>query len=203
MSDWLKSVFKNLLKTGLKLAETILKPIISRFFDLEEIKGIVKDRILDKDVKANEIKKIIYGSKDNFRPYRFTGAFNSNYTEYRSSGDEDKNLSNKAYLDEIRPYLSDIINEHKNKDEWKIQINISINFISSKDSDKARTMYTKSDNVDVIEKLSKSTLERYQTGLEEAMRGSEFVFDCVNELHYKLHNVDINRGRTYVDSPRW
>ena len=203
MSDWLKSVFKNLLKTGLKLAETILKPIISRFFDLEEIKGIVKDRILDKDVKANEIKKIIYGSKDNFRPYRFTGAFNSNYTEYRSSGDEDKNLSNKAYLDEIRPYLSDIINEHKNKDEWKIQINMSINFISSKDSDKARTMYTKSDNVDVIEKLSKSTLERYQTGLEEAMRGSEFVFDCVNELHYKLHNVDINRGRTYVDSPRW
>ena len=203
MSDWLKSVFKNLLKTGLKLAETILKPIISRFFDLEEIKGIVKDRILDKDEKANEIKKIIYGSTDNFRPYRFTGAFNSNYTEYRSSGDEDKNLSNKAYLDEIRPYLSDIINEHKNKDEWKIQINMSIDFISSKDSDEARTMYTKSDNVDVIEKLSKSTLERYQTGLEEAMRGSEFVFDCVNELHYKLHNVDLNRGRTYVDSPRW
>ena len=70
-------------------------------------------------------------------------------------------------------------------------------------------MYTKSDNVDVmtgvdtndvVEELLKSTLERYQTGLQELMRGSEFVFDCVNELHYKLHKVDLNRGRSYIDS---
>ena len=35
------------------------------------------------------------------------------------------------------------------------------------------------------------------------MRGSEFVFNCVNELHYKLHRVDINGGRSYIDSSRW
>ena len=35
------------------------------------------------------------------------------------------------------------------------------------------------------------------------MRGSEFVSDCVNELHYKLHKVDLNRGRSYIDSTRW
>ena len=79
----------------------------------------------------------------------------------------------KNYFDEIRPYLSDIINEHKNKDKWKIQINMSINFISSKDSDEARTMHAKSDNADimtgvdtndVIEKLFKSTLEIYFRG---------------------------------------
>ena len=35
------------------------------------------------------------------------------------------------------------------------------------------------------------------------MRGSEFVFDYVNELHYKLHKVDLNRGRSYIDSPKW
>ena len=73
---------------------------------------------------------------------------------------------------------------------------MSVNFISSKDCNEVRTMYTKSDNVDVmtgvdindvIEEHFKSTLEIYQTGLEEAMRGSEFVFDCVNELHYQLH----------------
>ena len=73
-------------------------------------------------------------------------------------------------------------------------------------------MYTKSDNVDimtgvdtndVIEELFKSTLERYQTRLEESMRGSEFVFDCANELHCKLHKVDLNRGRSYIDSPKW
>ena len=89
---------------------------------------------------------------------------------------------------------------------------MSINFISLKDSNEVRTMYTKNDNVDimtgvdtndVVEELFKSTLERYQTGLQELMRGSEFVFDCVNELHYKLHKVDLNRGRSFIDSPRW
>ena len=212
MSGWLKSVFKSVLKTGLKLAETILKPIISTFFDLKEIKEIANDPILDKDEKANEIKKIIYGSKANFKSYRFTSDFNSNYIEYRSIGDEEKNLSIKEYLDEIRPYLSDIINEHESKDEWKIEINMSINLISSKDSNEVKTMHTTSDNVDimtgvdandVIEELFKSNLERYQTGLEEAMSGSEFVFDCVNELHYKLRKVDLNRERSNIESPKW
>ena len=64
MSGWLKSVFKNVLKTGLNLVETILKSIISKIFDLKEIKEIVNDPILDRDEKTNEIKKIIYGSKD-------------------------------------------------------------------------------------------------------------------------------------------
>ena len=89
---------------------------------------------------------------------------------------------------------------------------MSTNFISSEYSDEAITMYTKSDNVDIktgvdtddaIEELFRSTLERYQTGLEESMRGSKFVFDCVTELYHKLHKVDLNRGRSYIDSPRW
>ena len=89
---------------------------------------------------------------------------------------------------------------------------MSINFTSLKDSNEVRTMYTQSDNVDimtgvdtndVVEELFKSTLERYQTGLQESMRGSEFVFDCVIELHYMLHKVDLNRGRSYIDSPGW
>ena len=104
MSGWLKSVFKSVLNTGLKLAEIILKPIINKFFVSKEIKEIVNDPILDKDEKINEIEKYIYGSKDNFKPYKFTRSFSSNYFEYRSYVDEDNNLSVKVYLDEIRPY---------------------------------------------------------------------------------------------------
>ena len=212
MSGWLKSVFKSILNSGLKLAEIILKPIINKFFYSKEIKEIVNDPILDKDEKIDKIKKSSYGLSDNFKPYKFTSSFNSNYVEYKSDGDEDKKLSIKEYLAAIRPYLSDMINEHKNKDEWKIQINMSINFISLKDSDEVRIMYKKSDNVDimtgvdtndVVEELFESTLEGYQTGLQESMRGSEFVFDCVNELNYKLLKVDLNRRRSYIDSPRW
>ena len=101
MSGWLKSVFKSVLNTGLKLAEIIYKPITNKFFDLKKIKEIANDPILDKDEKINEIKKSIYGLKDNFKPYKFTSSFNSNYVEYRSDADEDKNLSIKEYHDEI------------------------------------------------------------------------------------------------------
>ena len=40
-----------------------------------------------------------------------------------------------------------------------------------------------SDTDEVIEDLFKSLLKRYQEGLEEKMKGSEFVFDGVNALY--------------------
>ena len=89
---------------------------------------------------------------------------------------------------------------------------MAINFISSKeDSNETRTMHTKSNNIEImmgcetdeiIEKKIKSLLQRYQEGLEESMRGSEFVFDSVNSLYYKLHKISLNRGGSYIDSPK-
>ena len=43
----------------------------------------------------------------------------------------------------VIPYLNDIINDHKTQGEWKIQLIMPINFISSKDSDETRTMRKK------------------------------------------------------------
>ena len=34
--------------------------------------------------------------------------------------------------------------------KWKIQLTMSINFISSKESDETRTMHTKSNNVEIM-----------------------------------------------------
>ena len=34
------------------------------------------------------------------------------------------------------------------------------------------------------------------------MKGSEFVFDSVDLLYYKLHKISVNRSGTYVDSPK-
>ena len=74
---------------------------------------------------------------------------------------------------------------------------MEINFISSKpDSDETRTMRIKSNTVEimmgsetdnVIEDLFRSLLQRYQEGLEESMRGSEFIFDSVDALYYDLN----------------
>ena len=35
------------------------------------------------------------------------------------------------------------------------------------------------------------------------MRGSDFIFDFVDLLYYKCHNINLNRCRSYVDSPNW
>ena len=40
----------------------------------------------------------------------------------------------KNYLNKVRPYLKDM-NNLKKSDTWKIQLAITINFISSKDND--------------------------------------------------------------------
>ena len=34
------------------------------------------------------------------------------------------------------------------------------------------------------------------------MKGSEFVFDSVDLLHYKLHKISLNRGVSYINSPK-
>ena len=80
---------------------------------------------------------------------------------------------------------------------------MAINFISSKDSDETRTMHTKSNNVEimigsetneVIEDLFESFLQKKQEGLEESMRGSEFVYDSIDVLYYNLNKVSLSRG---------
>ena len=89
---------------------------------------------------------------------------------------------------------------------------MAINVISSKDSNETRTMHTKSNNVEImtrsetdeiIEELVKSFLQKYQEGLEESMRGSEFVYDSVDALYYNLNKVSLSRGGSYIDTPKW
>ena len=59
----------------------------------------------------------------------------------------------KQYLYKIIPYLRDIINDHKTiryeSKEWKIQINMPVNFNSSKDTRETRTIYVLSDNEEI------------------------------------------------------
>ena len=69
--------------------------------------------------------------------------------EYEHNGDRDKNLSIKKYLNKIKPYLEDIITDFQKADTWEIQLRIAINFISSKDENEEKAMFSKSNNIDV------------------------------------------------------
>ena len=59
------------------------------------------------------------------------------------------------------------------------------------------------DNDDIIEQLFESLLQKYEENLQNKMRGSEFEFDGVNFLYYDFNKTSINRGISYIDSPKW
>ena len=50
---------------------------------------------------------------DYYKPILVKSSFDENYKYYESRGDKDKKLSIEQYLDMIKPYLSDLINENK------------------------------------------------------------------------------------------
>ena len=114
------------------------------------------------------------------------------------------------------PYLSDIINDHKairNKsNEWKVQINLHVNFISSKDTGETRTVYVWSDNEeirssnetdDIIKELFKSFLNNYLKEEIILRKGSGFIFESVDLLSYTFHKISLKRGISYIKSPEW
>ena len=112
----------------------------------------------------------------------------------------------------IIEHLRKLVNDKRKKGEWKIQLIVKINFISSKNSNETRDMYSKSDNFEImmgvdtneiIKNLFNSILQRYQRGLRESMRGSDFVFDYVESLNYIFHKIDIKRSGSCIEAPKW
>ena len=75
--------------------------------------------------------------------------------------------------------MRDIITDFQKANTWKVQLTISINFISSKDVNDERVIHSKRntteffiyDNVnDVADELFESLLSIWQIGLETSMR---------------------------------
>ena len=125
---------------------------------------------------------------------------NYNDIQYQSNGNKDKILS----------YLNNIIDDHK--EEWKIQLIIKINFVTTKGSIKIHEKYIKSKSItiligheadEIVEELFDSHLQKYQWALENTQEGSSHVFDSIDALQYKLHKTSLDRGGLYIDSAEW
>ena len=154
--------------------------------------------------------KDLYSILD-YKPILIRTEFNNNYLEYGSEGSN--SLSFTEYLDLIKPYLEDLINEKKNKGEWKLQLTAKISFVPLKpDSDETRLMYTRSDPMEImngseteeiIESVYRSLLKKYNDNLQEKMKGSDFVFHGVIYFYYDFNRVSICKGGSYIDSPKW
>ena len=114
------------------------------------------------------------------------------------------------------PYLSDLINDHKtirnNSNEWKIQINMHVNFVSSNDTGEIGTIFVWSNNKeirlgnetdDIIKGLINSFLNNYQKEEIILRNGSNFVFESVDLLSYHIHKTSLEIGKSYIKSPEW
>ena len=141
-------------KNLLKLEKSLSK--LKKYYDYDDIEywGI------------RNLKNLFDSSidEDYHKPIKINDAFNSNYIEYETEGNKNKTLSIKEYLIMFRPYLRDIMNDHKTQGgwkvhssnkiidckthgEWKIQLTMIISFMSSEDSDEIRTMHANIKNV--------------------------------------------------------
>ena len=91
----------------------------------------------------------------------------------------------------------------------KIQLNMSINFISSNDTGEIHNFFVWRDNEeirsdneinDIIKRLLKSFLTNYQ--IEKKIL-SNFVFESVDLLSDHIHKKSLKRGKSYIKSPEW
>ena len=140
------------------------------------------------DVILRDIRNLFENEEEeNYcKPVKVSNFWSNNYIEYEGNDDRNKTLSVEKYLNEIRTYLKDIINDLKKSDTWKIQLTLAKNFFSSIYNDEELVMHSKSDYIEImindlekdIEKVFKSLQNKYQNNLE-SMRSGAFAFDCL------------------------
>ena len=155
---------------------------------IENIRDLFNNK-LDKKINNNNTNDdFIENIRDlfsilDYEPLLIKSGFDNNYLEYMSNGTD--SLSLNEHLELIKPYLYDLINVHKAKGEWKIQLSAEISFISQKpNSNEIRVMFTRSipeefmigsEAEEFAEKLIMSILQKYQDNLENKMKSSDFI----------------------------
>ena len=126
--DWRNK--KKTIGTTIKDIKNLFKP--------EKDSNAIENKIIRDTRHLLEHKEESY-----YKPLRVSNFWSNNYIEYESRRDGNKILPVKEYLNKIRPYLKDIINNLKKSDTWKIRLTIANRFISSTDNDEERVMYSK------------------------------------------------------------
>ena len=99
-------------------SESKIKEIERNLTELEENLSKTKNYYDDDNIEYRGIKNVrdlfdLSIDEDYYKPIIARGAFIGSYIQYEGKGDQGKNLSMKEYLNIIKPYLSNIINDHK------------------------------------------------------------------------------------------
>ena len=60
-----------------------------------------------------------------------------------------------------------------------------------------------SDTDEIVKELFESFLQKYEENIQNKMKRSDFEFDGANFLYYDFNKISLNRGGSYIDSPKW
>ena len=113
----IKEIRKNLYETENEKnpSQSKIKELERKLTELEENLFKTKKYYDYDDIEKRGIRNVrdlfdLSIDEDYYKPIIVRGAFNGSYIQYESKG---QNLSIKKYLNMIKPYISDIINNHK------------------------------------------------------------------------------------------
>ena len=135
----LEKIRKEFNESGYKFSKLKIKEIRENLYKIENEKNLSESRIKEIEKNLNELEENLSKTKkyyddddseyrgirnvrdifdlsineDYYEPIIVKSAFDGNYIQYESKGGKGKNLSIKKYLKMIKPYLSDLINNHK------------------------------------------------------------------------------------------
>ena len=112
-----------------------------------------------------------------------------NYIKYRSNGDKHKNSSPKEYLNLIRPYLRDLINDHKSTAELNNSNNNTNNNNSNNTNNNANNSnnsnYSNSNNNNKNNKNKNKNMHREIRAFLQHCVGH---FYLIQRLHFPQHD---------------
>ena len=128
---------------------------------------------------------------------------------YTCRGDKERNMYINKYLEKIKSYLIDLIDDKKTSSH-KIQLDI-VNLIHLTKSDRI-TFYVKSKNIvcfpsddseDILNQLIDSLLEYFNDKLMVCRTDSSCVFENIEGFSIHFHKIDLKRGSSYISTPDW
>ena len=121
------------------------------------------------------------------------------------------NREMEKYVENIRPYLQDMIDDLKSSGEGKIYLTMKTNIVSTTGSLEYCQMQSKSDNsrswwfchIRYHWRTFRITCAEASNRFRDINEDSNFVFDGIDGLHYKCNKISLNHDRSYINSSQW
>ena len=194
-----------------KLKNRLLKELESMSIYLKFIQKRMISVYRDDDYANIDDIEYIFGDIDNYyAPVVSSSLFNNGYQRYHLRGDGMRNMSVNEYLNEIEPYLRQLIDVNKVY-EQKLQLDIRFTMVHVDDKRRI-THFSRSDNIicipssdtnEILNELLTSLYEKHQEDLQSSRTSRSFSYESVEKCSIYFNKIDLREGISYIETPKW